>query len=312
MPAGFEGADTMFSAREVPWHRTGTVLPDVATAAEAIVAAGLDWPVEKRPLGYQNEAGLWVPVEDWYSLVRPTDGRVLAPSVHEIYKPFQNIEAFAFVDNITGHTGAKYETGGSLKNGREVFLTVRLENSDFSVAGMDPHETYLLLRTTHDGTGKISVYVVTIRVVCKNTLTWAIAGAKHTWGIRHTHDVEGKVAEARDALKLTARYTTAFEAEAEALLDIKITDDELVHLLRQDLPDAKMKEVTIELMMDGYRTSPTVDGFTGTGWGALNAVSEYVEHTKPNRSGEAAFQRLIDGRDMKLRSTLKQQLLVRA
>jgi hypothetical protein len=143
-------------------------------------------------------------------------------------------------------------------------------------------------------------------------MTMAISGAKHQWGVTHTSDVRGKVAEAREALGLTAAYTTAFQAEAEQLIKTKITDDDLVHLLKTDLPDVKMKDVTIELMLDAYRTSPTIEGFRGTAWGAVNAVSEFVEHTKPNRSAEAAFQRLIDGPDFKLRTKLAEQFLARA
>jgi phage/plasmid-like protein (TIGR03299 family) len=304
--------ESMFSAREVPWHRLGTVTPDVLTAKDAIVAAGLDWTAEKKQLAFIGDDGLPHEVKHWYSLVRDTDNFVLAPSVHEIYVPFQNVEAFDFMDGIAGHSGAKYETAGSLKHGKVVFLTVRLEDADFTVAGMDPHNTYLLLRNNHDGTGRISVYVVTVRVVCWNTMTMGIRGAKHSWGIRHTHDVKGKVAEARDALKLTAHYNTAFQAEAERLASVKITDDDLVHLLRADLPDVKMKEVTVELMMDAYRTSPTIEDFRGTAWGAVNTVAEFLEHTKPNRSAEAHFQRVMQGPDFKLRTQLANQFLARA
>lgn len=305
--------ETMFSAREVPWHRLGVVTPDVLTSREAIVAGGLDWTVEKHPIyrRWPVEDGELEEVPNRFALTRNTDGFVTAV-VSDIYKPFQNVDAFEFMDGVTGSTGAKYETAGSLKHGRVVFITIRMENSDFKVAGMDPINTYLLLRTTHDGTGRIKVYVVQVRVVCMNTLTWAINGAKHQWGVTHTSDVRGKVAEAREALGLTAEYNTAFQAEAERLLKIKITDDDLVHLLRQDLPDVKLKETTIELILDDYRTSETVGDFYGTAWGALNAVSEFKEHIKPNRSAEAAFQRLIDGPDFKLRSKLKDQFFARA
>jgi hypothetical protein len=46
--------ETMFSARLTPWHRLGVVTPDVLTAEDAIVAAGLDWKVEKNQVFKQK------------------------------------------------------------------------------------------------------------------------------------------------------------------------------------------------------------------------------------------------------------------
>lgn len=42
--------ENMFSVRETPWHRLGTVLSEPPTTREAIVAAGLDWDVELRAM----------------------------------------------------------------------------------------------------------------------------------------------------------------------------------------------------------------------------------------------------------------------
>jgi len=307
--------ESLFSAREVPWHRIGVVTPDVLKASEAIVAAGLDWTVDKYPIyDKQTEFGengfedKYVEIPDRFALKRSIDQQLMS-IVSDKYRPFQNTNAFEFMDALTGTADAKYETAGSLRHGRVVFVSLRMENSDFTVAGEDLHQTYLLLRTTHDGSGRISVYVVTVRVVCMNTLTWAINGARHSWGVTHTADVAGKIAEAREALGLTAQYTEAFQAEAEALLSVKITDDDLQKLLDGTLQERPTKEAEIELIMDNYRSSATVANFLGTGWGAVNAVSEYEEHVKKNASGEALFSRLLDGRDAKLRTTLKDQLL---
>jgi len=39
--------ESMFSAGEVPWHGLGVRVENCLTSREAIVAAGLDWEVEK-------------------------------------------------------------------------------------------------------------------------------------------------------------------------------------------------------------------------------------------------------------------------
>jgi phage/plasmid-like protein (TIGR03299 family) len=306
--------ESMFSARETPWHRLGIVTPDVLTAKDAIVTAGLDWEVEKHPIFRKkvevNEDGAtetYTEIPDRFALERNIDGQLMS-IVSDVYKPFQNGQAFDFMDYLVDSGEAKYETAGSLRHGRVVFITMETPR-EILVGGKDAHKTYLLLRTTHDGSGRISVYVVTVRVVCMNTLTWAINGAKHSWGVTHTADVSTKVAQAREALGLTFKYDEAFKIEAESLLKVKVTDDEIIAFLEKQLQERPSKEDEIAAVMANYRDSETVGDFRGTGWGALNGVSEYYEHVKDNKSGEALFSRVLDGQQAKLRSAMKGALL---
>jgi phage/plasmid-like protein (TIGR03299 family) len=309
--------ETMFSARLTPWHRLGVVTPDVLTAADAIKVAGLDWTVEKNPVFKKKavitEDGVgteYVEVENRFVLERSTDGLDLAV-VSDVYKPFQNEQAFSFMDYLVGSGEAKYETAGSLRQGRVIFISMETPK-EIILPGDDKIQTYLLLRTTHDGSGKISVYVVTVRVVCMNTLTWAINGAKHSFGFTHTADVEGKIAQARESLGLAFEYETAFEEEAKSLIDIKVTDDEIVALLEGTLPTRSTKDSEIEAAMSFVRGSANVQNFTGTAWGALNGITEYFEHGRPNRSGEALFARTLYGEQSKLRAQWVDRLLARA
>ena len=50
MAANITEKDGMFYYGDVPWHGLGTKVDKVATSAEAIEAAGLDWRVEKEPV----------------------------------------------------------------------------------------------------------------------------------------------------------------------------------------------------------------------------------------------------------------------
>lgn len=309
--------ETMFSARVTPWHRLGIVTEDVLTAADAIIAAGLDWEVVKEPvLGSRlihNEDGLGTltyPIPNRFALIRKTDGNVMS-IVSDVYKPFQNRGAFQFMDNLVDDGSAKYETAGSLRGGKVIFATMHVP-TDILIGGQDRHEMYLLLRTTHDGSGRISVYVVMVRVVCMNTLTYAIDGATHEWGVTHTADVAGKIDAARNSLGLSFKYADAFKEQAERLMLVNVTDDEIVALLEGTLQDRPSRETEIELIMANHRESDTVSGFENTGWGVLNAVSEYHEHLKDNKSSGALFTRMFDGSDVKLRRKLATRLLAAA
>ena len=56
-------------AGDTPWHRLGQQADGLMTATEALIAANLDWLVEKRPLYNQTENGPEV-VPDTYGVFR--------------------------------------------------------------------------------------------------------------------------------------------------------------------------------------------------------------------------------------------------
>lgn len=300
--------ETLFSGNRItPWHGLGNVVDGVLTAEEAIVAAGLDWDVELRPIYRHRKEGVYEQIENRFELTRVLDDKPFE-ILSDIYRPFQNRQAFTFMDHLVSSGVAKYETAGSLKGGRVVFMT--METPDYiTLPGDDRIKTYLLLRTTHDGTGRIQVYVVTVRVVCQNTLTWGIAGALHRFGVTHTANVQEKVQQAREALGLTIDYDKAFEAEARELLSVQVSDDHLVHTLKGLLADKPRRDSEIEKIIFNTNNSPTVGNYAGTGWGAWNGVTEYYEHLKRNRSADAHFIRMFDGDQYRLRTNLKNSLL---
>ncbi len=308
--------ETMFSWRETPWHGLGNVLHGAPpTAAQAIVAGGLDWTVSLREIFRkvirQGEFGqtftTFEVIKDRFELTRDSDGTPLA-ILSDKYRPFQNRDAFAFMDSLVASGAAVYETAGSLKGGRVVFVTMKLPNY-ITLPGGDKIETYLLLRTTHDGTGRIMVYVVNIRVVCMNTLTWAIEGARHKWGVTHTSDVQAKVAQAQQALGFTIDYEEAFRQEAAAMMDIRVTDDQIVAFLKKEIDDRPKKLELIDKMIFNVRNSPTVGDYAGTAWGAFNGVTELLEHGLEHRSAQAQFIRTFEGDHFKIRSSLRSHLL---
>ena len=42
--------ESMFSHRFVPWHQLGEIVEEAPTSKDAIVASGLDWKVESKPM----------------------------------------------------------------------------------------------------------------------------------------------------------------------------------------------------------------------------------------------------------------------
>src|SRR5437867_9649475 len=116
--------ESMFSVREVPWHKLGRVVREAPSAAEAIRLAGLDWPVERRRLSLPDGR----PVNRW-AVVRTTDGAVVSDAVGPHWTPLQNAEAFAWFDPFIAAGQARFETAGSLGGGRRVWVLAELSRA---------------------------------------------------------------------------------------------------------------------------------------------------------------------------------------
>ena len=128
---------SFFSVKEKAWHNLGQIIADYPTSAEAIIHAGLNYTVEKRPLftyDTENHTGdpetdILIPeieVPDFYATIRNDTEQVLGV-VGKDYEVVQNVNAFEFFDSIVGgKDGILYETAGALGKGERIFITAKL------------------------------------------------------------------------------------------------------------------------------------------------------------------------------------------
>jgi phage/plasmid-like protein (TIGR03299 family) len=293
--------ETMFSVRHVPWHGLGVVLEEAPDSEKALVQAGLLWGVEKRQLFLNN--GQRVP--DHFATVRMTDDRILGV-VGRDYKVIQNREAFMWTDALLGE-GAVYETAGSLREGRRVWLCAKLPEP-IDLVG-DQVDMYLLFTNSHDGSSSIRVAITPIRVVCQNTLTYGLKAAKRTWSIRHTSGAKERLNQAAMALKMTYRFGDAMRIDAEKLVAKRATLEEYLDRL---IPLPRVDEKTTERMVANtkfvrdqlFEMAELWDlvPFKDTAWGALQTVTNFVSHGEPVRRTanfeENRFEALIDGHEL--------------
>ena len=301
MPAEVE---TLMYARETPWHGFGEKVEGLQTAAEAIVAAGLDWEVVQRPL-YIRDAnhpkGNLIKIPDRVANVRATDSKpfgVVSPT----YKVLQNRVAFDFADAIVETGEAKYETAGALREGRVVFLSMEIPRGVKAPGDDGELKPYLLVANSHDGSRALSARVTTIRVVCANTLNAALGNRSNEIKLRHTTNVMEKVKEAQRALGLTFEYLDQFEAMAEKMLLRKLTKREVLTSILQVFP---VKDVNPLKLMVGemervigalktnhpasgalsmYNSSPNLENVRDTAWGLYNGIAEYLDYGANYRS----------------------------
>ena len=205
------------NGRFVPWHGLGTAVAEAPTSAEAIKLAGLDWIVESSPIYVENS----IEIPGYKANKRDSDGKVLG-IVSDKYQIVQNTDAFDFTDSLIGE-GCKYETAGSLKGGKKIFLLAKLPQKMILEDEVDP---YVCFTNSHDGFGAIQACMTPVRVVCNNTLNLALNKATRKWSTKHIGNIESKLEEARHTLQLATDYMNELNSVADKLAHTKVTESD--------------------------------------------------------------------------------------
>lgn len=339
--------DQSFTTREAPWLKIGTVIDDPSVdSREAMRLGGIDFDVELGPAGhwFDNEPAL----DDAGERLRDADGDELfldengeltldegrwvnEPSRNAIrrkgtgewygyvsndYRVVQFREAFEFMDGISPN----YVAAGALNGGRRGFLIAQLPEHlavNVDVSGeLDPHETYVVVQTSHDLSRSIEVAVTMLRGKCMNMLTLPsfVGDAPQRWSIPHVGDPQRKLKEAQRTLTNVGRYAEVFGNLVTQFASVEISDDDLRHIARRVLPSRlKTIDQQVEAIVDRYRHADTV-GYHGTGWGAINAVSEYLQwgRTTAIRTDQSIFTSPLEGDTAKYVNRTAQLIMARA
>lgn len=291
--------ESMFYVRETPWHGLGTKVNEAPDSRTALTAAGLDWEVLQESIHMADGK----PIGGYKVNVRNTDRRVLGV-VSDRYKIVQNREAFAFTDALLGE-GVRYETAGSLQEGKKVWLLAKLPH-EYIISG-DRISPYLVFFNSHDGSGAIKAALTPIRVVCQNTLNLALSSAKRSWSMIHTGDIRGKIEEARDTLLLAETYMDSLGKAFEELRGKKLTEKQVKEYIEILLPiedgstpqQARNMRKLQEDMKMRYFDAPDLRDVGNNGYRFINAVSDFATHSNPLRKTanykENLFARTAEG-----------------
>ena len=296
MPANVE---TMFYVREAPWHGLGVRVESALNSEDALVMSGLNWNVIQKPI--MTTSGNLIP--GYKANVRDSDNRVLGV-VTDRYRVVQNSEAFAFTDALLGE-GVKYETAGSLQDGRRIWILAKLPDK-YIIEGeqIDP---YMVFSSSHDGSASIKVAMTPIRVVCQNTLNLAMSTARRSWSTIHIGDLAAKMDEAHNTLLLAEKYMGRLGMEFSRLNKIKLSDQKVLEYIDLLLPmdeqptEIHRKNITRirEDMKARYFDAPDLKHVGKNAYRFINAVSDFATHAKPLRNTsnyqENMFAKTIEG-----------------
>jgi phage/plasmid-like protein (TIGR03299 family) len=223
------------------------------------------------------------------------------------YTVVQNEQHCELLNLLVDEAGAHFETAGSLREGRETFVTMKLPNTLTleGSEGSDDIELYLAAMSSHDGTTAWRVIVTPVRIVCANTQRIALNTARASYSIRHTRSAAGKIAEARHALGIVFRYCDAFETAAQHLINQTLELDEFQQIVDKVWPTPTDTATTLgaravgirerrnSTLRDLFTTADTQTAIRGTRWAGLQAITEYLDHHTPAKDEDVRAHRVL-------------------
>jgi len=304
--------DGVFSVRQEMWHGLGLVLTDYPTreAAQQLVHG---WEPVAEPIYRKryHEVPFGPPrveyeeIKGSYLNVRSDDDEPLGV-VPSTFVTVTNGEMWDIAEIIEGQDkgSVQYETGGSLKGGRKVWLLLRLKEP-LVVAG-DPRGAtipYYSLQNAHDASGSFRGQATMTRIVCANTSQAADIESEArgtSFEFHHTKNIAVRVQQAREALAGWRVALQAWQEKSEAMAQEYVSLDQQAQFIRKFIPmppphatsDIVVANVeTARLQLRSILDGPTCEGINHSTYGLVQASVEYLNHVRRATSNESRFKR---------------------
>ncbi|NQT91432.1 MAG: DUF932 domain-containing protein [Lentisphaerae bacterium] len=290
------GEAAVFVVGEPAWHGEGMVFDHPPTLVEAIETSGLDFEVEKEPLVVHRvdnarDIDERFEVPNKFLTVRTdrTGADSVLGVVGKTYHVVSNKNAWDFFDHAVEAGDVVLESAGALDGGRTSWILAKLP--EVVKIGRDISEPYVLLSNSFDGSRPVIAGFNAVRVVCQNTHNMAfasMAAAGNQIRIRHCASAHEKLREAKRVLLHAKAYYEAYAEAGTAMLETRITGQQLhgyfETLYPDPAPNVKTNRVNQraanvrDTLEDLHSTGPGAERIRGTAWGAFNAVSRFADH----------------------------------
>ena len=283
---------------ETPWHGLGHELTEGASIEQWQEAAGMNWELKRTPaLYYAPDLNSFKAVDGRQVLTR-SDTHAALSIVSDNYKLVQPKEVLEFYRDIVDAAGFKLNTAGCLKGGRKYWALAEI-GQEARIMDKDEMKGYLLLATSCDGSLATSAMFTSVRVVCNNTLGFAITAEEKApvKGVKVTHNSNFDATLVKAQLGIAANSWDAFIDRSRALAERKVSHGETVNflatLLNVEMPEEEEIDIehvdarTMKVIYDLFKGAGKGSGYAsadGTAWGLVNAVTEFADHHQRARS----------------------------
>lgn len=306
--------DQSFTVREAAWHGEGFVLADYPGREEAMRLAGHDWDVAERPVAILRRDPLagtlkWQQASGYVEHFRSDNGTTLRIG-SDSFERIQNSVPYDVAELLLGE-GFKYDTGGTMDEGRQNYLTLLLDEPVVISGDNSITLPYAGLSWAHDGSMSFSVRSTSVRQVCQNTVSASEAEGKKlgtNFVFRHTKNVHERIAEAKKVISGVRENLDVYVQAMEELAAIAVTPtqrDLYVSTIIGDRDGIVSKSATVSERVknniEGERakinalffgkTIPEAHGLTG--YGLHLAGVEYFDHLRRYQSKDSYVRRTL-------------------
>jgi len=331
-------ADKVFTVFRPAWHGLDTNLQERLTFEQAQQFLG--WEVGLVPAelhGRKSKRWFYTVRKDIYDPnALPVDDAEFPPGVLGMvgrgYTPIQNSELWKFFDPVVRDGEMIFESGGSLLGGAKVWLLARLPEYAYKVTANDWINLFVLTANSHDGTFRWLATYSQIRVECWNTMAAALSavGLGMDWEgdpkeapwpvvtIKHTRNAQFQLEQAHEVLGLATLHGKGMQVFFSKLADKFMSLTDLERFTKAVFPSSPedlgkpAAHQTAEIRdLVKTRFEADINNLNPekkyTGWTALNAVTEWIDHLRKPRKKDAEVEPLEfswfgDGRKVRNRA----------
>lgn len=287
---------TMAYVGAEPWHGIGNQLASKQPLEVWAKQAGMDWKIEEAEVRFVAGGGGLGSIHAFpdQKVLYRSDTKEPLSVVSNRYQTVQPREILEFYRDLTEVGGFELETAGVLKNGKKLWALARTGQSA-SLKGRDEVNGYLLLATACDGTLATTAQFTSVRVVCNNTLQIALGEGQGAIKVPHRSQFDA------DAVKRQLGVAIAswdeFMYRMKALSERKVKPETAEAYFRRvlaypggaakDGPITATNERAVKVaaeLFSGRGKGSDLASASGTAWGLVNAVTEFVDHERRARS----------------------------
>ena len=303
------GQANMAYVGETPWHGLGQQLKPGATIEQWRKAAGMNFSIYTSPVQFESPESAGDPMTfDGHNVLYRSDTKVPLAVVSDKYQVVQPKEVLEFYRDLTAGAGFNLETAGVLKGGKKYWALASI-GKEAKILD-DQIKGYLLLGSACDGSMATTAMFTSIRVVCNNTLGFAMTEADNGTAkavVRINHRTTFDEAKVKAQLGLAANSWDSFihnvgvwSGKKVDMDQAKAYFDKVASYVTTD-GEEKVSERTSKYLMDlfaGAGKGSNLKSADGTAWGLVNAVTEFVDHHR-GRSNDVRIDRAWFGDGLK-------------